>query len=212
MKYTKKKYIRKRTKRVRGKSRVTKRHRRYKKKSFLLVGGNDPCNYETDDEVVKNLAMYACGYSKKIDELKKKKFQLGCRNKPLFDCENDHDLKRIIDCPTDLTLSQCEELLVSDYNEVLKDFNNNVNNNNNDDHDVLVNTVFRNYILNNNDILKYYQEAKMTYDDDYDTVKQKHNTLMETLRKDSNQNKEKIEKYESIYKEIKKKLENLQEK
>jgi hypothetical protein len=46
MKYTKKKkHFKKRTNRRRNKSRVTKRFKRYKNKSSLLVGGREePCN------------------------------------------------------------------------------------------------------------------------------------------------------------------------
>lgn len=220
MKYTKKKYIRKRTKRARGKSRVTKRHRRYKKKSFLLVGGNDPCNYKTNDETLQNFAMHACEYRKMIDELDKQKSGFDCINKPLK-CENNPVLKRIIQCPEELTLNKCEELLVTDYNSVMKDLNYFISLDNDNDqnkildkfnNDVLLESVLERNFLKKNIIANYYREADMRNSDDYDTVEQKHNTLMRKLNEDPINNKEKIEKYAGIYEEIKKQLEKLQKK
>jgi len=218
MKYTKKKYIRKRTKRARGKSRVTKRHRRYKKKSFLLVGGNDPCNYKTNDETLQKLAINACVYRKMIDKFKEEKFDRDCRNK-VDKCENDHDLRDIIQCPKKSQLDYCEELLVNDYNNVMKEFNHFISLDNDNDpnkildkfnNDVLLESVLEKNFLKKNIIANYYKEANMRNNDDYNTVEQKHNTLMRKLNEDPINNKEKIEKYAGIYEKIKEKLEKLQ--
>jgi hypothetical protein len=77
--------------------------------------------------------------------------------------------------------------------------------------DVLLESVLERNFLKNNIIANYYREAKMSNNDDYNTVEQKHNELMQRLNEDSNNNKEKIEKYKIIYEEIKKNLKKLQE-
>ena len=206
MKYTKKKYIRKRTKRARGKSRVTKRHRRYKKKSFLLVGGNDPeddpCKYEENDTFVKELANYVCKYSKMLDELKKAKDEFDCRNKSKDVCETE--LKKIISCPEFRTLTYCENVLASDYNAALEDFikinkYKDDNNNNDDDDDV---EKFANTLVLKKNIKDYLNESKIDLNDVKEVKVQKHLTLMNELNKDQVKNTEKIKNYTEIYNKI----------
>lgn len=132
MKYTKKRNIskkrnifKKRSNRRRNKSRVTKRFTRYKNKSFLLVGGKEPCGYKSNDERENYLAWNACHFKEKIDALKKAKSDYGCNSGNAFiNCKNDPVLKNIIECPDDQNLSHCENILVSEYNDLLKEFEN----------------------------------------------------------------------------------------